>query len=54
LDILVDPTTTTTLFDLGAISYKLRILLGVPADVLTPNALPDTIRDKVLLEARII
>ena len=54
LDILVDPTTTTTLFDLGAISYKLRILLGVPVDVLTPNALPDTIRDKVLLEARII
>ena len=54
LEILVDPTPTTTLFDLGAISYKLRILLGVPADVLTPNALPDTIRDKVLLEARII
>jgi hypothetical protein len=54
LDILVDPTPTTTLFDLGAISYKLPVLLGVPVDVLTPNALPDTIRDKVLLEARII
>lgn len=54
LDILVNPTSTTTLFDLGAISYNLRILLGVPVDVLTSNALPDTIRNKVLLEARSI
>jgi predicted nucleotidyltransferase len=41
LDILVDTTADTTLFDLGAISYKLRNLLGVPVDVLTPGALSD-------------
>jgi predicted nucleotidyltransferase len=34
LDILVDTTAETTLFDLGAIRYKLRNLLGVPVDVL--------------------
>ncbi|PUE08375.1 nucleotidyltransferase family protein [Limnohabitans sp. T6-20] len=37
LDILVDTTDNTTLFDLGAIRYKLRHLLGVPVDVLTPG-----------------
>ncbi|MGV0961076.1 MAG: nucleotidyltransferase family protein [Limnohabitans sp.] len=41
LDILVDTTANTTLFDLGAIRYKLRNLLGVPVDVLMPVALPD-------------
>ena len=33
LDILVDPTPETTLFDIGAIRYQLRDLLGVPVDV---------------------
>lgn len=51
LDILVDPTSDTTLFDLGAIRYKLRNLLGVPVDVLTPGALPDSFRQIVLDEA---
>lgn len=51
LDILVDPTPDTTLFDLGAIRYKLRNLLGVQVDVLTPNALPDYFRQKVIAEA---
>jgi predicted nucleotidyltransferase len=51
LDILVDPTPDTTLFDLGAIRYKLRNLLGVEVDVLTPNALPDHFRQKVIAEA---
>lgn len=51
LDILVDPTPDTTLFDLGAIRYKLRNLLGVRVDVLTPNALPDSFRQTVLNEA---
>ena len=36
LDILVDTTSETTLFDLGAIRCKLRNLLGVPVDVMTP------------------
>ena len=52
LDILVDPTPDTTLFDIGAIRHELGRLLGVPVDVLTPNALPDRFRAKVLAEAR--
>jgi predicted nucleotidyltransferase len=30
-----------TLFDIGAIRFKLKRLLGVPVDVLTPGALPE-------------
>jgi predicted nucleotidyltransferase len=52
LDILIDPTPDTTLFDIGAIRHELGKLLGVPVDVLTPNALPDNFRAKVLAEAR--
>jgi hypothetical protein len=51
LDILIDPTPDTTLFDIGAIRHELRQLLGVSVDVLTPNALPDKFRDAVLAEA---
>lgn len=51
LDILVDPTPETTLFDIGAIRHELRTLLGVPVEVLTPMALPDKFRDAVLAEA---
>lgn len=51
LDILIDPTQDTTLMDIGAIRYKLRVLLGVPVDVLTPKALPDSFRNSVLAEA---
>lgn len=51
LDILIDPTQDTTLMDIGAIRYKLRVLLGVPVDVLTPKALPDSFRNRVLAEA---
>ncbi len=54
LDILVDTTPDTTLFDLGAIRYKLRNLLGVPVDVLTPGALPDKFRQTVIAEARLV
>ena len=52
LDILVDTTSETTLFDLGAIRYKLRNLLGVPVDVLTPGALPDSFRQSVIAQAQ--
>ncbi len=51
LDILVDPTPDTTLFDIGAIRHELLQLLGVPVDVLTPKALPDKFRARVLAEA---
>lgn len=52
LDILVDPTPETTLFDIGAIRHELRKLLGVPVDVLTPKALPAKVLAAVLLDAR--
>jgi uncharacterized protein len=52
LDILVDTTSETTLFDLGAIRYKLRNLLGMPVDVLTPGALPDSFRQSVIAQAQ--
>jgi len=51
LDILIDPTDSTTLFDIGAIRNELRELLGVNVDVLTPMALPEKFRDAVLSEA---
>jgi predicted nucleotidyltransferase len=48
LDVLIDPTPDTTLFDIGAIRYKLKQLLGVSVDVLTPRALPEKFRQSVL------
>lgn len=51
LDIIVDPTPEMTLFDIGAIRHELLQLLGVSVDVLTPKALPETFREKVLAEA---
>ncbi|WP_074171301.1 nucleotidyltransferase family protein [Caballeronia temeraria] len=48
LDLLIDPSPDTTLFDLGAIRHKLRSLLGVPVDVLTSGAIPDRRRDAIL------
>ena len=52
LDILVDPTAQTTLFDIGAIRHEVGKLLGVPVDVLTPNALPEKFRATVIAQAR--
>lgn len=52
LDLLIDPTPETTLLDIGAIRHELHELLGVPVDVLTPKALPDSFRQRVLSEAK--
>lgn len=52
LDLLVDPTPETTLFDLGAIRHELSTLLGVSVEVLTPTAIPDNFKNEVLAEAR--
>lgn len=52
LDLLIEPTHQTTLLDIGAIRHELGRLLGVPVDVLTPNALPARFRDGVLAQAR--
>jgi len=54
LDLLIEPTSETTLMDIGAIRYELRRLLGIPVDVLTPRALPDRFRDSVLAEAVLV
>lgn len=51
LDLLVEPTAQTTLFDIGAIRFELKQLLGIDIDVLTPNALPEKYRAQVLREA---
>lgn len=52
LDILIDTTEETSLFDIGAIQAELKELLGVEVDVLTPGALPDRWKREVLDEAR--
>jgi predicted nucleotidyltransferase len=51
LDLLVEPTDQTTLFDLAAITVELKALLGIDVDVLTPNSLPDKFRARVVGEA---
>jgi hypothetical protein len=52
LDILVDASPGTTLFDLGALQVELEELLGVPVDLLVPGDLPDRIRGEILNQAR--
>lgn len=52
LDLLVDPTASTTLLTLAALQIEAEHLLGVSVDVLTPKALPRQVRDRVLQEAQ--
>ena len=52
LDLLVDPTSHTSLFDIAKIQIELTKLLGINVDVLTPRALPDKFRNAVISEAR--
>lgn len=54
LDILIDTTDETSLFDVGAIRTELTELLGVEVNVLTPGALPDRWKREVLNEARAV
>lgn len=51
LDLLVDPTPDTTLMDIARIQSRLQKLLGVTVDVLTPKALPERFRERILLTA---
>jgi hypothetical protein len=51
LDLLVEPTRETTLFDLGAIQIELQELLGLRVDVLTPRSLPEAVRQRVQQDA---
>lgn len=52
LDLLVDPTPETTLMDIARIQNRLQKLLGISVDVLTPRALPERFRARVLSEAK--
>lgn len=52
LDLLVDPIQGTTLFDLGGLQDDLETLLGVPVEVVTPNAIQDRLRDRILRSAK--
>lgn len=51
LDLLVDPSAETSLMDIGAIRYELKMLLGIDVDILTPQALPESFRDQVLRDS---
>ena len=52
LDLLVEPTAQTTMFDIGGIQFEVSELLGIKVDVLTPRALPEAFRASVMAEAR--
>ena len=54
LDLLVDPTSSTTLLALASLQLEAEQLLGVPVDVLTPRSLPRRSRDRVLEEAEAV
>jgi predicted nucleotidyltransferase len=51
LDLLIEPADGMSLFDAGAIRWKLRDLLGVRVDVTSSRGLPDSFRDEVLASA---
>ena len=51
LDLLVEPTSATSLMDIGATRFELKALLGINVDVVTPNALPDSFRDQIVNES---
>lgn len=52
LDLLVDATTSTTLFTLAGLEHEAERLLGVRVSVLTPKFLSVKFRDKVLQSAQ--
>ena len=51
LDLLVDPTPSTSLITIASLQAEAERLLGVRVDVLTPKSLPLRFRDLVLKEA---
>ncbi len=52
LDLLVDPTESTSLFTIASLKIDAEKLLGVPVSVLTPNGLPPKFRNRVLQQAK--
>jgi predicted nucleotidyltransferase len=51
LDLLVDPTPETTLFDIARIQNSIQKLLKLSVDVMIPKDLPEHFRAQVLREA---
>lgn len=51
LDLLVDPTPSTTLLTIAGLQNEAEQLLGVKVDVQTPNSLSRRFRDVVLRQA---
>ena len=54
LDLLVDPTESTTRCTLAGLEAEASELLGVPGWVVTPNGLPPKFRDRVLQPAALL
>jgi predicted nucleotidyltransferase len=52
LDLLVDPVSGVTLFDLGGLQDELQSLLRVKVDLLTPGDLPVKVREIIISEAK--
>lgn len=52
LDLLVDSTGETSLFDLAGIELELQKLLGVRVEVTTSGSLPESFRRRVLEDAQ--
>ncbi len=50
LDLLVDTTESTSLFDLAAIELELDQLIGIPVHVTTSGGLRGAFRERVLAE----
>ena len=51
LDLLVDPSSETSLLDIAKLQIELEATVGIKVDLRTPKFLPATFRDKVLAEA---
>lgn len=51
IDIMVDVGPKMTLFDLGAIKYKISELLGVKVDVITADTIPEEYKNKIFSES---
>ena len=52
IDFLVECGDDCSLFDLISLKYDLEEILGRKIDVVTPNSVHWTLRDKILQEAR--
>jgi len=52
LDLLVEPTDRTTLYDLAGLKLELEALLGVGVDIATPRALREGLAGRIADDLR--